>query len=141
MWRLAIQNDPKSSITERRRNKTKYLTRNSIRLKILKKSTVPKPVKSLGYIKPYYKSYKNKLVIRVIRVRVIKTNQLSRHCKWCFILILILKPHSRIMKVPNLPKRVENQSGSAGGKLKNEHDKTKILWFKSWLKKSFSLND
>ena len=35
------------------------------------------------------------------------------------------------MKVPSLPKRVENQSGSAGGRPKNEHDNTKIVRFKS----------
>ena len=40
-------------ITEKRRNKVKYLTRNSIRLKFVKKASMPNSVKSLGYIKYY----------------------------------------------------------------------------------------
>ena len=51
LWRLSIQNHSKSSITEKRRNKTKYLTWNSIRLKFVKKTSMPNPAKSLGYIK------------------------------------------------------------------------------------------
>ena len=51
MWRLAIQNHLKPSINEKRRNKAKYLTWNSIRLKFVKKTSMPHPVKSLGYIK------------------------------------------------------------------------------------------
>ena len=41
----------KPSITEKRRNKAKYLTWNSIRSKSEKKTSMPNPVKSLGYIK------------------------------------------------------------------------------------------
>ena len=52
-WRLPIQNHLKPSITEKRRNKAKYLTWNSLRLKFVKKTCMPKPVKSLGYIKRY----------------------------------------------------------------------------------------
>ena len=48
---LSIQNLSKLSITEKRRNKAKYLTWNSIRLKFVKKTSMPNPVKSLGYIK------------------------------------------------------------------------------------------
>ena len=51
MWRLPIQNHPKSSITEKRRNKAKYLTWNSIRYKFVKKTSISNPVKSTGYIK------------------------------------------------------------------------------------------
>ena len=49
LWRLFTQNQSKPSITEKRRNKAKYLTGNSIRLKFVKTS-MPNPVKSLGYI-------------------------------------------------------------------------------------------
>ena len=66
MWRLSIQNHLKPSITEKRRNKSKYLTWNFIRGKFVKKTCMPiNPVKSLGYIyswlrrpKPYWKSEK-----------------------------------------------------------------------------------
>ena len=51
LWKHPIQNHPKLSITEKRRNKAKYLTWNSIRLKFVKKTSMPNPVKSLGYIK------------------------------------------------------------------------------------------
>ena len=51
LWRLSIQNHSKPSITEKRRNKAKYLTWNFIRLKFVKKTSMPNPVKSLGYIK------------------------------------------------------------------------------------------
>ena len=44
---------PKLSITEKRRNKSKYLTRKSIRFKFVKKTSMPNPVKTLGYIKCY----------------------------------------------------------------------------------------
>ena len=54
-WRLPTQNLPKSSLTEERRNKAKYLTWNSIRLKFVKNTSMPITVKSLGYIK-YYSS-------------------------------------------------------------------------------------
>ena len=43
MWRLSIQNHSKSPITEKRRNKAKYLTWNSIRLKFVKKTSMPNP--------------------------------------------------------------------------------------------------
>ena len=55
-WRLPIQNHLILSITEKRRNNTKYLTINSIRLKFVKKTSMPNPVKSLGYIKCYSSS-------------------------------------------------------------------------------------
>ena len=51
--RFPIQNHSKPSIYEKRRNKAKYLTWNSIRLKIVKKISMPNPVKSLSYIKCY----------------------------------------------------------------------------------------
>ena len=42
-------------MTEKRGNKTKYLTWNSIRLRFAKKTSIANPVKSLGYMK-YYSS-------------------------------------------------------------------------------------
>ena len=48
--RLPMQNHLKLS-TEKRRNNSEYLTCNSIRLKFAKKNCIPKPVKSLAYIK------------------------------------------------------------------------------------------
>ena len=52
LWGFPIQNHLKLSITEKR-NKAKYLTLNSIRFKFVKKTSIPNPVKSLGYIKCY----------------------------------------------------------------------------------------
>ena len=43
-----------------------------------------------------------------------------------FFMILIMKPLSHIVKVPNLPKRDKNQSGSARQQPKDEHDETKL---------------
>ena len=51
LWRLSIQNHSKPSINEKRRNKVKCLSWNSMRLKFGKKASVSNPVKSLGYIK------------------------------------------------------------------------------------------
>ena len=56
LWRLPIQNHSKLSITEKRRNKAKYLTWNSVRLEFVEKTSMPNPVKSLGYIKCYSSS-------------------------------------------------------------------------------------
>ena len=50
-----LQNHLKSSTTTNKRNKAKYLTWNSIRLKFVKKTSMSYPVKSLWYIK-YYRS-------------------------------------------------------------------------------------
>ena len=36
------------------------------------------------------------------------------------------EPHSRIIKVPNSPKRVKNQSDRAREKYKHEHDEIKL---------------
>ena len=47
----SIQNHFKVPITEKRTNKVKYLTWNSIKVKFLKKTSMPNPVKGLGYIK------------------------------------------------------------------------------------------
>ena len=54
--RLTIQNHSKLSITEKRQNKAKYLTWNSIGLRFVKKTSIPNPVKSLKYIKCYSSS-------------------------------------------------------------------------------------
>ena len=56
LWRLPIQNYWRPSITEKRRNKAKYLTWNYIRLMFVKKNDMPIPVKSLEYIKCYSSS-------------------------------------------------------------------------------------
>ena len=53
LWRFLMQKHPKPPIAEKRRNKAKYLTWTSIRLKFLKKTSIPNSVKSLGYIKCY----------------------------------------------------------------------------------------
>ena len=50
LWRLPMQNHLKLCITKTR-NKAKYLTRNSIWFKFVKKTSMPNPVKSLGCIK------------------------------------------------------------------------------------------
>ena len=66
LWRLSIQKHPKSPITEKRRNKAKYLTWNSIRLKFVKKTSMPNPAKSLGYIKCHSSSSPDLLIALAI---------------------------------------------------------------------------
>ena len=56
LLRPLIQNHPKPSITEKRQNKAKYLTRNLIRSKFMKETSILKPDKCLGYIKCYSSS-------------------------------------------------------------------------------------
>ena len=57
LWRRFFQNHSKLSNTEKRRNKTKYLTWNCIRLKFVKNTSMPtRPCKRLGYIKCYNSS-------------------------------------------------------------------------------------
>ena len=52
------------------------------------------------------------------------------------------KPHSRIMKVPNVLKIVEDQSGRAREKHKHEHNETKRSQFTSiYIEQLLSLND
>ena len=51
--KIPIQNNPKLPITEKRRNKAKYLTWNSVRLKFVKKTSMLNSVESLEYIKYY----------------------------------------------------------------------------------------
>ena len=53
LWRLPVQNHSKPFITEKRRNKAKYLTWNFIRLKFVKETSMVNLVESLGYIKCY----------------------------------------------------------------------------------------
>ena len=43
LWELPIQNDLHLSTTEKRRNKARYLTWNSIRLKFVRKTSMPNP--------------------------------------------------------------------------------------------------
>ena len=54
--KTSIQNHSKLSIIEKRRNKTRFLTWNSITLKLVKNTSMLNPVKSLGYIKCYSSS-------------------------------------------------------------------------------------
>ena len=56
LWWLPIQSIPKPFITEKRQNKAKYLTWNSIKLKFVKKTSMPNYINSLGYIKCYSSS-------------------------------------------------------------------------------------
>ena len=55
MWRLPIQNHLRPFFTEKRSNKVKHRTWNSIRFKFVKKISSQNSVKSLWYIK-YYSS-------------------------------------------------------------------------------------
>ena len=50
------------------------------------------------------------------------------------------KPHSRLMRVPNLLKNVEKQSGRAREKPKDEHNETKLSQFTSRFEQSLSLD-
>ena len=56
LWRFPIQNQPKPSITEKRRHKAKCLTWHFIRLKFVKKTRMPNLVKCLEYITCYSSS-------------------------------------------------------------------------------------
>ena len=56
MQTVFIQNHWKLSITEEKQNMTKYLSWNTIRFKFVKKTGIPNPVKTLGYIKCYSSS-------------------------------------------------------------------------------------
>ena len=56
LWRRPIQNHPKPRITEKRRNKAKYLTWNSTRPTFVKKTSMPNSVKSLECFKCYRSS-------------------------------------------------------------------------------------
>ena len=47
-WRLPIQNHLKPSITQKRRNKAKYLTWNSIRFTFVKKTSMPNLLTSMS---------------------------------------------------------------------------------------------
>ena len=49
-----IQSYSKLSISEKRRSTAKYLTRSSVRLKVLKKTSMPNPVENFRYIKLYH---------------------------------------------------------------------------------------
>ena len=51
LWRFPIENHSKLYITEKRQNKVNYLTWNFIRLKFVKKTSMPNLAESLGYIK------------------------------------------------------------------------------------------
>ena len=51
--RFSIQNHSKPSTTKKGRNNTNYLTWNLIRIKFVKKTSMPNSVESLGYIKCY----------------------------------------------------------------------------------------
>ena len=53
LWTLAIQNHFEQPIAEKRRNKAKYLSWNSITLKSVKKASMPNSAESLGYVKCY----------------------------------------------------------------------------------------
>ena len=50
LWRLPIQNHQKPPITEKRRNKAKFLTWNSTRPKLVKRTSLPNSVERLGCI-------------------------------------------------------------------------------------------
>ena len=52
-WHLCMQNHLKPPITEKRRNRAKYLTWNSVRPEFVKKTRMPSSVENLGYIKCY----------------------------------------------------------------------------------------
>ena len=52
-----------------------------------------------------------------------------------------LKPHYCIIKLPNLPKRVQNQSGRARGKSNDKKDETKSISISITIKQSLSLNN
>ena len=56
LWRFPMQNHPKLPLLKKRRNKAKYLTWNSIRLKFVKETSMSNSVESLGYIKCYSSS-------------------------------------------------------------------------------------
>ena len=58
LWRIPIQNHSKSSVTEKRRNKFKYLTWNPITIWLVKNISILTPAKSLEY-KRWYRPVKS----------------------------------------------------------------------------------
>ena len=64
-WRLPIQNHLKASTTEKGQNKAKYLSRNYIRRKFVKKTSMPNPIERLGYIKCYSSSILSKMKLQL----------------------------------------------------------------------------
>ena len=57
-WLTPAFTEPLSALYywEKKRNKAKYLTQNTIRLNFVKKTSIPKPIKSFEYIKCYSSS-------------------------------------------------------------------------------------
>ena len=78
LWRFPIQNHPKLPITEKRKNKTKYLNWNSIRLKVVRKTSMSNSVKSLGYIKRYCSSSPRTVKSPSISIR----HNCQKICNW-----------------------------------------------------------
>ena len=64
-WRLPIQNHLKVSTTEKGQNKAKYLSRNYIRRKFVKKTSMPNPIERLGYIKCYSSGILSKMKLQI----------------------------------------------------------------------------
>ena len=100
LWRFPIQNHPKPRITEKRKNKTKYLTWNSIRLKVVKK-TRQNSVKSLRYIKRYSSSCPRTVKSPSISIRrnCQKISSWSRRSKP----ILEIRKKTTFLKVIKIP--------------------------------------
>ena len=57
LWRIPIQNHLMLSIAEKRQNKATYLTQIFIRLKFMKKTSMPNSIKSFVYVYIYYIIY------------------------------------------------------------------------------------
>ena len=87
LWRIPIQIHLKSSITELRRNKAKYLARNSIRLNFAKTTSMLNPVKSIRCIKCYSWSSPKSFKIPSNSIRY----KCQRICSWLIRPETILK--------------------------------------------------
>ena len=90
---LPIENHAKPSITVNRRYKTKYPTTNSIRFEFVKKTSIPHPVKSLGYIKYHsscsptpFKSPSNSIKLTATTLQLIEKtwNHIENHKRSLF---------------------------------------------------------
>ena len=102
MWRFPIQNHSTQSTTQKRRNKAKYLTWNSIRLKFAETTCMLNPVKSLRYIKSYssssprsvksprnYIRYNCKNICSLLRrpIPILKIRKRPHFSRWSAILL------------------------------------------------------
>ena len=124
-----MQNHLKPSITEKRRNKAKYPVWNSIKLKFVKKTSMLKPVKSLGYIKCHSLSTPRPVKIPTNSIR----NNCEKISSWSrrpTCLNFTLK--SEGLSVWYKRKRWFLWTMAAAQAAENHEDKWSLIWYFIW---------